>query len=80
MDGAHRPLLGPRRGYGDLGPLEVAATADVVALMGNDGVAIIDYKTGHSRIAPAGRNWQLLFLALCAARRWGRYPIDWAAG
>jgi len=50
---------------------EIVGTAD---LAGHDPdaktVAVLDYKTGRSRLDPAEKNWQLKFLVLAAARAW----------
>lgn len=37
-----------------------------------DGVEIIDYKTGRSNVSPKARNWQLGFYALAAQARYGK--------
>lgn len=66
---------GRNRNYGPLGPTEVAGTADVVALLGDDAVYVGDYKVGwgHSRhTPPASRNLQLRALALAMAQLHGR--------
>lgn len=51
---------------------EVAGTADVIALLEDDGVFVADFKSGWSKRAPARENAQLRFYALAAARAYGR--------
>lgn len=51
---------------------EVVGTADVVALLG-DRVIVIDYKTGYKDLPAPAVNWQFKFLALAAARAFGRH-------
>jgi len=53
------------RGYSDAEDV-VHGTADVVGLMADGGVCILDWKTGHHRVDPAARNWQLRVLAMAA--------------
>ena len=51
---------------------EIAGTADVVALLEDDGVFVADFKSGWSRRARARDSHQLRFYALAAARAYGR--------
>jgi hypothetical protein len=61
------------RDYGDLRPGEIPGTADVVGLTADgEGVIVFDYKTGWQALTPAHRNVQLGFLAVAAARAYGR--------
>lgn len=71
-DGTGRELgcrLGRR--YEGTEEWELPGTADVVGLS-EDAVYVGDYKTGWVEPTPAERNGQLLFLALAAARAYGR--------
>lgn len=61
---------GVGRQYGDLGPFELAGTADVVGL-GDDQVAVIDWKSIGAQDR-ARDSVQLRFLALAASRVYGR--------
>lgn len=63
---------GVDRQYGDLKPTEIATTLDVLALVDDDGVFDGDYKSGHLRVAPAARNWQIRIGLLGAARAYDR--------
>lgn len=56
------------RDYSMCTPTEIAGTADVVALVGDDTVLVVDYKRGHSYRPHPEVNWQFKFLALAAAR------------
>ncbi len=63
------------RGIGrkyDCAPTEIAGTADVVALLEEDGVFVADFKSGWSRRTAAKDSLQLRFYALAAARAYGR--------
>lgn len=61
------------RDYGDLRPGEIPGTADVVGLTADgERVIVFDYKTGWQELTPAHRNVQLGFLAVAAARAYGR--------
>lgn len=61
------------RNYGELMPTEIPGTADVVGLAADGETVIVhDYKTGWGDVTEAERNWQLRFLALAAARAYGR--------
>ena len=63
------------RGIGrayDVTPTEIAGTADVIALLDDDGVFVADFKSGWSRRTAARESLQLRFYALCAARTYGR--------
>lgn len=51
---------------------EFHGIADWVALKGSDGIALLDWKTGYSRVKPAAKNWQLRAAALAACRLYGR--------
>lgn len=51
---------------------EITGTADLVGLT-PDAVVIIDVKTGFGDLPAPDRNWQLRFLALAAARTYGRH-------
>jgi len=56
--------------YRTLTPTEIGGTADVLALAPDHALAA-DYKRGRSA-PPATRNWQVRFLAMAAAKLWGR--------
>lgn len=63
------------RGIGrryDVAPTEIAGTADVIALLDDDGVYVSDFKSGWSRRTAAKDSLQLRFYALAAARAYGR--------
>lgn len=61
------------RAYPELSEMEIAGTADVVALSADgEGVVIWDYKSPHHWCPAAKDNWQLRSLALMAARTYGR--------
>lgn len=61
------------RAYPELGPTQIAGTADVVALTADgEGVIVWDWKSPHHHVASASENWQLRTLALMAARAYGR--------
>ncbi|MFN7131946.1 MAG: DUF2800 domain-containing protein, partial [Myxococcales bacterium] len=60
------------RDYSGITESEVPGTADVVALVGADGVLILDYKTGYMPVPKAAVNWQLRHNALAACRAYGR--------
>lgn len=66
-------ILGEGLAHGDVsgGPNEITGIADLVE---DDGSSVLigDYKTGRGYIPPAVRNRQLLFLALCASKHFGR--------
>lgn len=51
---------------------EIAGTADVIALLDEDGVFVADFKSGWSKRTPARENAQLKSYALSAARAYGR--------
>lgn len=51
---------------------EIPGTLDLVGLADDDTVVVVDFKTGFHRVTPAHENWQMRFLALAAARAWGR--------
>jgi hypothetical protein len=51
---------------------EIAGTADVTALLDDDGVFVADFKSGWSRRTAARESMQLRFYALAAARAYGR--------
>lgn len=55
-----------------LGPTEVGGTADIAALLGDDGAYIGDIKAEFDPQPPAEQHDQLHLLALMAARAWGR--------
>ncbi len=65
-----RLLKATGRDYRDLGPFEIAGTADWVGLT-PDRVVVLDYKSGRN-VTPARINPQLRFYALCAARVYNR--------
>jgi Protein of unknown function (DUF2800) len=48
----------------DIGPEEIAGTADII--VGTD--TVVDLKTGFNKVDPAADNWQVLFFALCLFR------------
>jgi hypothetical protein len=58
---------GDGRGYGVLGPFEIAGSIDVLGIDG-DTVVVLDWKTGYRDVDPAHRNWQLWGYGLAAAR------------
>jgi hypothetical protein len=63
------------RGIGrryDVNDGEIAGTADVIALLEDDGVFVSDFKSGWSRRTAARDSLQLRFYALAAARAYGR--------
>jgi hypothetical protein len=63
------------RGIGrryDVNEGEIAGTADVIALLEDDGVFVADFKSGWSRRTAAKDSLQLRFYALAAARAYGR--------
>lgn len=63
------------RGIGrryDCASTEIAGTADVIALLDDDGVFVADFKSGWSRRTAARDSLQLRFYALAAARAYGR--------
>lgn len=62
------------REYGLVGKDCIPGTLDVVALVGDDGVRVIDYKSQHSRRRARG-DWQLITYGLMAARAYAR---SWA--
>lgn len=55
------------REYGEIGPFEIAGSADVVGVDG-DAAVVIDWKTGYLDVEPAATNPQLAFYALAASR------------
>jgi len=60
------------RGYGELGPFEIAGSIDALGVDREDGVVVIvDWKTGYADVDPAVRNWQLWGYALAACRALG---------
>lgn len=65
---------GSGRGYGALGPFEIAGSIDVLGVAADDPecVVVIDWKTGHKEVDPSERNWQLWGYALTAARALGK--------
>ncbi len=63
---------GLRRDYTGRSPDEIVLTVDAVALVGTDGVMVLDWKTGFSRLRPARRHAQLRMGALAAAAAYGR--------
>ncbi len=62
---------GLNRKYKDLAPFEIAGTADIVGVS-DDSVFVGDYKPAFLPLTPARENLQLRFLALCAARAYGK--------
>lgn len=61
------------RSYPPTDAREMAGTADVLALTADGEAAVIlDFKSGHRRVAAAQVNRQLQMLALAAARAYGR--------
>lgn len=60
------------RDYSAATALEIVGTADVVGLLGDDRACVLDYKTGRSELPEPSVNRQLRFLALAAARAYGR--------
>lgn len=58
------------RAYPETSETEIVGTADLVGLDA-DCVHVYDYKTGWSEQAPAGQHWQLIGLAVMAARAIG---------
>jgi len=62
---------GDGRGYGTLGPFEIAGSIDVLWLEG-DTVVVLDWKTGYNDVDPAERNWQLWGYALAACAAFGK--------
>jgi hypothetical protein len=58
------------RSYRGLLADEVPGTADLVGITG-DAIVILDAKTGQA-VDAAAKNWQLKFLAVCAARVYGK--------
>lgn len=76
---AYDPLMSAARELGrgigrryEVGDTEIAGTADVVALLDDDGVFVADFKSGWSRRTAAKENPQLLFYALAACRAYKR--------
>lgn len=59
------------RDYSAIGPGEIPGTTDVLGLA-VDAVVVPDYKTGGQLVTRARENWQLRFLAVAAARAYGR--------
>lgn len=64
--------LANARDYGDVGPDEHHGTTDVLGHIGDDGVFVNDYKSGHSSVRPPAENLQLLGAAVAACRASGR--------
>lgn len=62
---------GDGRGYGIIGPFEIAGSLDVLATDG-DAVVVVDWKTGYLDVDPAESNWQLWGYGLAAARALGK--------
>lgn len=60
------------RDYSMCGETQIPGTADVVALVGDDGVYVADWKFGWKDLPEPAVNWQFRFLALAAARAYGR--------
>lgn len=60
------------RNYPELKPTEIPGTADVVALLGEDAVFVADWKGVDPTTPRAEVNPQMRFLALAAARAYGR--------
>lgn len=76
---AYDPLTSTARELGrglgrhyDVAETEIPGTADVTALLDDDGVFVADFKAGWSKRTPAKENPQLLFYALCSCRAYGR--------
>ncbi len=63
--------LSREQAYAQLSAGEIGGTADVVALLGEDGVYVADWK-GWAWQAPAERHFQIGFYALAAARAYRR--------
>lgn len=63
---------GADRVYGELGPNEIAGSADVLGEADEDAIVICDFKTGYADVEPAATNPQLAFYALAAARALGK--------
>lgn len=59
------------RDYSAALPTEIVGTVDALG-MNDDEVLIIDWKSGRGHVDPAARNWQLLALAVAAARVYGK--------
>lgn len=53
-------------------PDDICGSADVVALVGTDAVYVGDYKSGFKHLPQPVAMWQFRFLALAAARAYGR--------
>lgn len=67
-----RALAGEgHRDYHAALPTEFVGTADYVGVDG-DAVVVVDWKTGHRSLGPAGESWQLRMLALAASRLTGK--------
>lgn len=62
---------GDGRGYGTLGPFEIAGSIDVLWIE-DDTVVVLDWKTGYRDVDPADRNWQLWGYALAACAALGK--------
>jgi hypothetical protein len=64
--------LASARDYADVRENEVPGTADVVAMLGADGVYVADYKFGRGKLKEPGENLQLLAAAVAACRAYKR--------
>jgi len=73
ITGAARELgRGLERDYSAAAEGEMVGTADVIALLGDDGVLVADWKGEHAHVTAPARNPQLRWLALAACRAYGR--------
>lgn len=70
-DTAREVGRGSDRAYGDLTPTEIPGTADFLGLDG-DAVFVADLKSLWGDVTPPDKNPQLAFLALAAARLYGK--------
>lgn len=70
-DSAREVGRGSDRAYGELSPTEIPGTADFLGLDG-DAVFVADLKSLWGDVTPPDRNPQLAFLALAAARLYGK--------
>src|SRR5215471_4720463 len=60
------------RYYSQATATEICGTADVVALVDDEVVKVIDYKSGYKTLPAPEANWQFRFLGLAAARAYDR--------
>lgn len=63
---------GLNRDYSAATSTEIPGTADVVALVGDDAVHVLDYKSGWRARPTPELDWQFRFLGLAGARTYGR--------